>query len=567
MGGKGGALVPGAGSILRLATGEFSSTLHDGDAAGLALAKAALGAGGHIQMGPGTEGIALGAGWGIIGLARCDALGRMFISRFHMTDGADPTKALLWDLSAITTATIRTAVAPNYGGFLLLPADLGVSGQFLKSNGAGVQPTWAGAGINNLLDGANHSDTVAQNPTRGSLIYGNSTPRWDELPIGVADTFLGSDGTDVLWRGASSASSLIQHDLLLHLKPISVTNCTWTNTSAVITHASSGFANVKVGDFIYLGTNTTVSTQGARVLTWTNANSITADVTNTGGTLTNQTFIFQPGDHWDNTLALNTGTGAGLLMATGRGTYNATNTSGTFQEVRGPIRWTGQGTAAGILTDFRVMGSGSTSTKSGFCIDGAPSGATGKVYFFVAAGLANDSVLIVPDIDPTANVDTLVVTGLAQTLSSKTLSGSNTKIVSDGSTNNAVFQSGGGADFLSFSAVGTTLRNVSSPDYAGRNRVEGAPVTFANGDTTPSVALSRVFKTNNAAGTTVTALDDGVSGQEVTIIATDANTTLQHAGGGSLRLQGSVNYTMGVDDTIRLVNDGTNWYENGRTVI
>lgn len=55
------------------------------------------------------------------------------------------------------------------------------------------------ASTNVLLDGANHTDTVAQTVSRGSLIYGNSTPKWDELTIGAANRFLKSDGTDASW--------------------------------------------------------------------------------------------------------------------------------------------------------------------------------------------------------------------------------------------------------------------------------------------------------------------------------------------------------------------------------
>ena len=55
------------------------------------------------------------------------------------------------------------------------------------------------ASTNALLDGANHTDTVAQGVTRGSLIYGNSTPKWDELVIGASGRVLRSDGTDAAW--------------------------------------------------------------------------------------------------------------------------------------------------------------------------------------------------------------------------------------------------------------------------------------------------------------------------------------------------------------------------------
>ncbi len=53
-----------------------------------------------------------------------------------------------------------------------------------------------------ILDGSVHTDSVADGVTRGSIIYGNATPKWDELPIGGAGTVLSSDGTDVSWGAA-----------------------------------------------------------------------------------------------------------------------------------------------------------------------------------------------------------------------------------------------------------------------------------------------------------------------------------------------------------------------------
>lgn len=49
------------------------------------------------------------------------------------------------------------------------------------------------------LLGPGHTDTVTQTVSRGSLIYGNSTPAWDELTVGAAGSLLRSDGTDVSW--------------------------------------------------------------------------------------------------------------------------------------------------------------------------------------------------------------------------------------------------------------------------------------------------------------------------------------------------------------------------------
>ncbi len=57
----------------------------------------------------------------------------------------------------------------------------------------------SGGGAHTLLNGATHSDTASDSVTRGSLIYGNSTPAWDELVIGAAARVLRSDGTDAAW--------------------------------------------------------------------------------------------------------------------------------------------------------------------------------------------------------------------------------------------------------------------------------------------------------------------------------------------------------------------------------
>ena len=59
--------------------------------------------------------------------------------------------------------------------------------------------TPAGGSPHVILDGSVHSDSVAQGVTRGSLIKGNATPKWDELLIGGANTVLKSDGVDAAW--------------------------------------------------------------------------------------------------------------------------------------------------------------------------------------------------------------------------------------------------------------------------------------------------------------------------------------------------------------------------------
>lgn len=52
-----------------------------------------------------------------------------------------------------------------------------------------------------LLDGGGtHSGTVADGPTRGSLIYGNATPAWDELVAGSPGEVLTINIADVQWQ-------------------------------------------------------------------------------------------------------------------------------------------------------------------------------------------------------------------------------------------------------------------------------------------------------------------------------------------------------------------------------
>lgn len=102
------------------------------------------------------------------------------------------------------TAANRPPASSENEGWLYLATDTN-GGTLYRSNGV----TWvqcapgvseAGGGSPHaLLDGSTHSDTVAQSVTRGSLIYGNSTPAWDELTIGAGNTFVRSNGTDVAW--------------------------------------------------------------------------------------------------------------------------------------------------------------------------------------------------------------------------------------------------------------------------------------------------------------------------------------------------------------------------------
>ena len=108
----------------------------------------------------------------------------------------------------------------------------------------------AAGGTNALLDGTNHTDTVAQGVTEGSLIVGNSTPAWDELVLGADATVLRSNATTAAWgkvvlttdvsgilpiaSGGTAASSFSRTDGLVRF-----TGTALSTTALGITHPSA----------------------------------------------------------------------------------------------------------------------------------------------------------------------------------------------------------------------------------------------------------------------------------------------------------------------------------------
>lgn len=554
----------GAGAILKLKLGDLQPETEPGTQVGLDAAKAyAVAVGGVVHMGPGLDALVLGTtGWGGAHPAAAVSLVRyanegIFLSRFHMADGADPTRVVYWDLTSVATGTERTITLPNWSGLLALPVDAGTSGFYLRSNGAGVQPSWQAVSLTNaLLDGTNHTDTLAGAVAAGDLIFGNATPKWARLGIGSAGQVLTVVGGVPTWSGTGATA--LEHNTLAHIKPFSAANCTWTNGSANISTTGSAFANVKVGDYVITGTNATAGNLGRKVTVWTDANNITVDSTNTGSTLSGVTLYIQPGDHYDDTIASDgTGTGVGYLMSYSKGNFSQTGPGTTFQEIRGPFRWMSPGNGS-ISSDFRFQGSTSTASPFGFCLE--KSGTTNRAYFHVNDLAAGAVVLRLGN---PASGDFFVYTNLQQTLISKVLD-TTIKIKMDGTTTYGVFQNGSAADRLSFDFTGVTaLRAITWPDYAGRVRLERAHVTFADGDTSPTVAGSRLFKTANTGATSITTFDDAIAGQQITIIIGDANTTL--VDGATLVLAGSANWTPAATDTWSGVYDGTAWYETGRS--
>lgn len=105
---------------------------------------------------------------------------------------------------AATTPTKGNLLVGN--GTTWVAVGVGTDGQQLEAaSGDAEGVIWSAAGgsagnTHTILDGGTiHTDTASDAVSRGSLIYGNSTPAWDELTIGAANTVLKSDGTDAAW--------------------------------------------------------------------------------------------------------------------------------------------------------------------------------------------------------------------------------------------------------------------------------------------------------------------------------------------------------------------------------
>lgn len=81
-----------------------------------------------------------------------------------------------------------------------------------SGQGSGVKWAAAPGAAHAILDGSTHSDSVADGVTRGSIVYGNATPKWDELVIGANETLLQSDGTDIAYATPATVAATMAMD-------------------------------------------------------------------------------------------------------------------------------------------------------------------------------------------------------------------------------------------------------------------------------------------------------------------------------------------------------------------
>lgn len=96
-------------------------------------------AAGDIPSGAVVEVVYDGTRFQVIGVSQTSP----FIDSTALVKGsADATKLLRLEVDGVTTATTRVWTVGNYDGYPAVPSTEGTSGYYLKSNGAGAQPTW-----------------------------------------------------------------------------------------------------------------------------------------------------------------------------------------------------------------------------------------------------------------------------------------------------------------------------------------------------------------------------------------------------------------------------------------
>lgn len=101
-------------------------------------------------------------------------------------------------------------------------------------------------------------------------------------------------------------------------------------------------------------------------------------------------------------------------------------------------------------------------------------------------------------------------------------------------------------------------------DLVSAKRIMYTPVlAFTANDTTPSVAAGNTFSVPGTwtAGNNITAFDDGMDGQVLTVIGGDSDCVV--VDGSTLVLNG--NWTAAPNATLTLLKSGANWYEQSRS--
>jgi hypothetical protein len=120
-----------------------------------------------------------------------------------------------WNNGAVNFTGFKLNVTDSASGAGSLLADLQVGGtsKFKVDKDGNLTVVscvgCTGSTAHNMLS-SSHTDSTAATVVRGDLIVGKgASPKWERLNLGSAGGFVGSDGTDVLWRTLSGTANQI----------------------------------------------------------------------------------------------------------------------------------------------------------------------------------------------------------------------------------------------------------------------------------------------------------------------------------------------------------------------
>lgn len=130
------------------------------------------------------------------------------------------------------------------------------------------------------------------------------------------------------------------------------------------------------------------------------------------------------------------------------------------------------------------------------------------------------------------------------------------------------------SSYPSGNLVGTnTYNNLAGGAYVGSNagvyfgiaerQEQEEWLIAADGDTSPSVLNAKHIVLANTGATTISNFDDAKEGQEITLLFTNGNTTVNQS---NAYLAGGAPFTGTANDTLTLVKRGIYWYEKCRSV-
>ena len=123
---------------------------------------------------------------------------------------------------------------------------------------------------------------------------------------------------------------------------------------------------------------------------------------------------------------------------------------------------------------------------------------------------------------------------------------------------------GDALDFTDGRDIDITYNTSTNDLTISRARV--GMTTLSSNDTTPSVKKTDLYVVQNTSTTIISAFDDGLEAQEITVIVQDTKTSFKHEGGNIFLLDGKDTSTFKGPTTFRFIRlKSDEWYEISRT--